>query len=121
MRFDNMAELSDITDYLTKIKRTINYPDLDLFGNSLVEKSRVDDLWCCFLATLPKSYKEKMSSGVEYRTYPSMGALNQLSEQLKKKFMLMPKYYFIDRKIAVNNIEFIESKILNDINKLGAA
>lgn len=116
-----MVEHSAMMDYLAKIKRIINVPDFNFFGNSIVNKSQIDDLWCCLLATLPKLYKENMKSKLQIKAYPSMMALDQISIELRNKFLLMPKYYFINKENAVNNIKIFESEILNDIHKLEAA
>ena len=50
-----MEDLTDLKKYLKKLQNTIARDiDFKFFGLNFIKKNKIDDVWCCILASLPK-------------------------------------------------------------------
>lgn len=54
-----MEDLTDLKKYLKKLQRVIsNDADFTFFGSNYIKKNKVDDIWCCILASMPNIFKK---------------------------------------------------------------
>ena len=100
------VNITEIKAYLVKIKHAVNSAEFSLGSTKFVKKSRMDDLWCCLLALLPKSFKdealrksqEKVSKKKEVVIYKlqSVIVFNKLKMALIRPFFLSSNLYVID-------------------------
>ncbi len=103
---DEHTNISEIKAYMAKIRHAINSPEFSLGSTKFVKKTRMDDLWCCLLALLPKSYKdealrksqEKISKKNEVIIYKlqSVISFNKLKNIILKPFFLSSDLYIVD-------------------------
>lgn len=114
-----MAEdLTELKKYLKKIQRVVNCDaDFKFFGSHFIKKSKVDDLWCCVLATLPSIYKKNMKTDLG-KKLSSVIASNHLFDALKKKCFFNSQMYSLNVEDVNKSIDTILATIERDVNYL---
>ena len=81
-----MEDLTDLKKYLKKLQRVIsNDADFTFFGSSYIKKNKVDDIWCCILASIPNINKKNMNTDLG-KKLNSVIAYKHLFDALKKKY-----------------------------------
>ena len=103
-----MTDIASIKDYLKKIQKIINFEAvLTLGSHKLVKKTRIDDVMCCVLATLPESYKKVIKTKKDMQRYNSVLCYGLLTKLLAKRF-------FLDRNLILINVTEA-NKLINSI------
>ena len=95
-----MADIIALKDYYKKLQRIINFEgEFTFFDYKLVKKSKIDDILCCILATLPADYKSLMNQklGVKLNsiTYYKLlfDAITDIDHELiEKAYKVSPKF-----------------------------
>ena len=110
-----MADVNSIQDYFKKLQRVLNFEaDFSFLGYKLIKKSKIDDILCCILATLPDSYKKIMKT-TQGKRLNSVSCYNLLFDTIKKKFILSSDVYLVDSNSANKYIGAILVSIERDI------
>ncbi len=113
-----MDDIQGLKNYFKKLKRIImTEADLKFFRFSFVKKNKIDDVLCCIIATLPKSYKRICMSS-QSKDFGSTLSYKILPKAIKRKFFLSPALYSIDRNYAVRLIDTILKTIEKDIQEI---
>ena len=100
-----MADIITIKDYLKKLQKVINFDAEFKFGGIyLVKKTRIDDITCCIIASLPDSYKKVLKSKNDIQKYSSVLSYGLLTKLLSKKF-------FLDKNLCMVKIDEINKLI----------
>ena len=103
-----MSSSTAALDYFKKMQRVINYEaDFTFFDVKLIKKSKIDDLLCCIIATLPESYK-KMMKQKEGDNLKSIVGYKLLFKSTKRKFIFSSNLYLVE---SVNAIKYLNSII----------
>ena len=90
-----MANLSETLGFFRKLLKVLNFEaDVTFFGCALVKKSKIDDVLCCILATLPDSYKRIMKQR-EGKDLKSVVAYDMLYNAIKGKFIFNSNVYLV--------------------------
>ena len=113
-----MADVTEVLGYFRKLKKIVDVPELRLLSYTLVKKGRVDDLFCCILATLPDSFKATMKKRIPLSTYPSVSAFNRLSKVMKKTFFLSHSLYIFKTQEVIKLLQAITKHIENNVRKI---
>lgn len=114
-----MADIITIKDYLKKLQKVINFDAEFKFGGIyLVKKSRIDDITCCIIASLPDSYKKLLKTKNDVKQYSSVLSYGMLTKVLAKKF-------FLDKNLCMVKVDEVNKligtillTIERDINKI---
>lgn len=114
-----MVDIVAIKDYLKKLQRIINFDTAFSLGSyKFVRKSRINDIMCCLLATLPDSYKRVIKTKKDIQRFNSVLCYGALTKLLAKSFIL-------DKNLCVVNVteanKMISSMIVSierDINAI---
>ena len=78
-----MEDLTDLKKYLKKLQNTIARDiDFKFFGLNFIKKNKIDDVWCCILASLPEIFKKNLKSTFS-KKLNSIIAYNHLFDALK--------------------------------------
>ena len=110
-----MTDIKAIKDYYKKLEKVLLFEaDFSFFQKKLIKKNKIDDLFCCIIATLPDSYKKLMKQK-EGRERTSVLCYELLFKAIKKKFALSQNVYFADTGKAINYIDKIIKTIETDI------
>lgn len=84
-----MADIVTIKDYLKKLQRIIDNNAEFHFGKyHLVKRTKIDDVMCCILASLPDTYKKVVKSKMGGRRYESVLCFGLMTKFVNKKFFL---------------------------------
>lgn len=114
-----MADITTIKDYFKKLRKIINFEAVFNFGSyKLVKKSRINDISCCILATLPDNYKRVIKTKKDIQRYKSVLSYNVLSKILAKRFLLDKNLCIINVTEANKMIDTIIASIERDINAI---
>ena len=107
-----------VKNYLTKLKRIINYESTFTFGNTkIVSKAKIDDILCCVEGSLPQEYRDYLKKYGSNKLKSSL-YLAQLHAAIKHRFFLSTTSYAVDRKNTEQLIAAINSIISSDLNKI---
>ncbi len=110
-----MIDINLIVKYFEKLQKIILHEsDFTLGNKRFIKKTKIDDILCCIIGTLPDEYKSNKSS-----KFSSIRTFKNLYNQLHQKFPLAPNYYMINfdqvnltlvqiRKTLINDIETME-------------
>lgn len=110
-----MFEMSEILNYFRKLQRVINYDATFTFaGRAFVKKSKIDDLLCCIIATLPESYKKMMRSD-ESKNLKSVLCYNSLFNAIKQRCFFNSNVYQVHLDKANRYITSILATLEQDI------
>lgn len=110
-----MEDLKDLENYLKKLQRVvINDADINFFGKSFIKKNKIDDVWCCVLASLPEIFKKNLK-GEFSKKLNSTIAYNHLFIALKQRCFFSSQMYSIKIDDAVKSISAILASIEKDI------
>ena len=110
-----MADIIALKDYYKKLQRIINFEgEFTFFDYKLVKKSKIDDILCCILATLPADYKSLMNQKLGVKLN-SITYYKLLFDAIKKKFPLSSDVYLVEYKKANKFVEAILLSIERDI------
>lgn len=113
-----MEDIEALKDYFKKLQRVINFEaSFALFGKSLIQKNKIDDILCCILAKFPEAYKRIMRSS-ESKKYDSIICYNTLFNAIKNKFFLDSNKYLVDTSKTNKLISTILVTIEKDINNI---
>ena len=115
-----MANVDDAKTYLKKLQRIINMDnEFSLFGNSYIKKTKVDDVLCCFISSLPEAFKKEVQ--FPKKTIPkSIQAYKVLMEVIHIEFKLNKNLYSINLKECDSLINTIISTLEADLNHINA-
>lgn len=114
-----MVDSTAIKDYLKKLQKVINFEAVFTLGNyKLVKKTRIDDIMCCVLATLPDSYKKMLKTKKDIQRYNSVLCYGALTKLLAKRFFLDKKLSMVDVTEANKMISSIIISIERDLNAI---
>ena len=108
-----MDDNNEISKYIKKINFIISN-GFKFFDCSLVKKNRIDDVLCCFFASLPNEYKHKIELGIkqEQSGLQSVDLYHKYVEELHKQFILNKEYCIVN----LNRINKISSELCNKLN-----
>lgn len=110
--------IENLISYFKKLKKILIFEsDFSFFSYKLIKKSKIDDILCCILATLPNSYKQMMKQK-EGKKYTSVLAYNLLFNSIKNKFILNPDVYLISYNNADKYIGSILTTLKKDITAI---
>lgn len=110
-----MADFEELKNYFRKLQRVLNYDAVFNFaGRAFVKKNKIDDLWCCILATLPASYKSIMHSD-ESKHLQSIICYKNLFNAIKQKCFFSSNLYQVDLENANKLITSLLVTIERDI------
>ena len=110
-----MEDLKDLENYLKKLQRVVkNDADFNFFGKSFIKKNKIDDVWCCVLASLPQIFKKNLKSEFS-KKLNSIIAYNHLFAALKQRCFFSSQMYTIDIEEAAKSISAILVSIEKDI------
>lgn len=113
-----MEDLTDLKKYLKKLQRVIsNDADFTFFGSSYIKKNKVDDIWCCILASMPNIFKKNMNTDLG-KKLNSVIAYKHLFDALKKKCPFSSQMYSVNVVEANKSITTFLVAIERDINYL---
>ena len=114
-----MAEdLTELKKYLKKIQRVVNSDaDFKFFGSHFIKKNKIDDVWCCVLASLPEIYKKNMKTDLG-KKLSSVIAYNHLFDALKRKCPFSVQMYSSKAEEVNKSIDTILATIERDVNYL---
>ena len=111
-----MAEIQEIVSYLKKLQRIIQREaDFTFFSYKLIKKEKIDDILCCYLASLPDSYKKTMNNVTLKRRYNSMMNYKMLMQSVKLRFRFNSSVYLVKHKQAIDTISAIIATLEKDI------
>lgn len=110
-----MEDLTELKNYLKKLQRVINFDaDINFFGKCYIKKNKIDDVWCCFLVSVPEIFKKNLKNKYS-KKLNSIVAYNHLFDVLKKKCFFNSQMYSIKKDETVKAILAILSTIEKDI------
>ena len=110
-----MADITALKDYFKKLQRIVNLESsFKFFGKSYIKKSRMDDILCCLIASMPDSYKKYVKAEYDKRL-SSITSFRTLYEALRHKFFLNSDYYVVDVDQANKLISAIAVSIERDV------
>ena len=113
-----MEDLTDLKKYLKKLQRVISSDaDFTFFGSAYVKKNKVDDIWCCVLASMPNIFKKNLNSSLG-KKLNSVIAYKHLFDALKRKCPFSSSMYSVNVSEAVKSITTLLTVIERDINYL---
>ena len=108
--------LEQLKHYLKKLEKTIMYNyDFKLFGNCLIKKNKIDDVYVCILSFLPKNFKTALNIS-KFANNTSIVCYKILFNSLKGKFMLSNDYYLVKYKEAIYGIQGLITSIDKDFD-----
>lgn len=110
------ATIESLIDYFKKLQKIIRFEsDFSFLGYKLIKKTKIDDVLCCILATLPEPYKKimKMKEG---KKLSSVLAYGLLFNSVKQKFFLNPNVYLVSYNDATKYINTILRDLERDIS-----
>ena len=116
--------MEEIKKYLYKmINFVCNGVETKFFGYKFIKKSKVDDILCCLLSSVPYVYKQKIELDIklEQEGLSSINLYKRLLKESQNTFFIYPAKYFINvdkLKIIIDtlipllekDIAFLESK-----------
>lgn len=110
-----MTDLSEVSGYFRKLQKVLNFDaDFAFWGYALVKKSKIDDVLCCILATLPDSYKRIMKQR-EGKALKSVIAYEMLFNAIKGKFVFNSNVYLVRTEDAKKYISTILVTLEKDV------
>lgn len=110
-----MAKIDEIKDYLIKLDNLIRHDaEFTFIDVKLVNKTKVDDLLCCFLAVLPEKYK-KYLKGHSEKKLSSVVAYQSMHKALIRTFFFNKNLYMVEYARVLKNISTIMLMIERDI------
>ena len=110
-----MVEIAELTNYFRKLQRVVHFDaTFNFAGRAFVQKNKIDDLWCCILASLPDSYKKLMRSN-EAKKIKSIICYNNLFQALKNKCWFSSDMYMVNIEQTNKLISSIIATIEQDI------
>lgn len=114
-----MAEdLTEFKKYLKKLQRIVNNDaEFNFFGSHFIKKNKIDDVWCCVLASLPEIYKKNMKTDLG-KKLSSVIAYNHLFDALKRKCSFSAQMYSSKAEEVNKSIDTILATIERDVNYL---
>lgn len=93
-----MTDLSETLSFFKKLQKITKFDaDFSFGAYCLIKKSKIDDVLCCILATLPESYKRIMKQR-EGRNLKSVVAYDMLFNAVKGKFIFNSNVYLVKLK-----------------------
>ena len=115
----NLEEsLIDIKKFLKKLRFVIdNQKTFSLFGKNYVDKLKIDDVWVCFEASLPKEYKHILRLPHSDK-FASVALYHKLKSAIKQKSILFPSCYAVSYTLALNILSNLIIIIDKDLRKL---
>lgn len=105
--------IENLLEYFKKLQKVLTFEEEFSFaGYKLIKKTKIDDVLCCILVTLPISYKKimKMEDG---KKLGSVLAYDLLFKTIKQRFILNSNVYLIGFN---DSIKYIKT-ILRDLEK----
>ncbi len=113
-----MEDLTVFKDYLIKLQKMIKYnTDFNLGDSKLIKKSKIDDLFCCVIASMPDVYKKYLRTDYDKR-FSSINTFRLLDIELKHKFFLNPSFYIIKQSQCEKLISAVFESFENDIKRM---
>ncbi len=113
-----MEDLKDLKNYLKKLQNTIARDmDFKFLGMNFIKKSKIDDVWCCILASLPEIFKKNLKSTFS-KKLNSVIACNHLFNALKHKCPFSSQMYSINVEAVNKSITTILTTIEHDVSYL---
>ena len=110
-----MARIKEIKDYLRKLDNLIrNNAEFTFMDFKFVQKTKVDDLLCCFLAVLPEKYKKCLKEK-KSEQFNSIITYQIMQKALIRPFYFNKNLYVIRYKKVLKNINTIMLMIERDI------
>lgn len=110
-----MVETVELKNYYKKLQKVVHFEATFIFaGRAFIQKNKIDDLWCCILASLPEAYKKLMRSD-ESRKVKSIICYNNLFKALKNKCWFSSNMYMVNIDQADKLITSIIATIEKDI------
>ena len=110
-----MEDLTDLKKYLKKLQNTIAKDiDFKFFGLNFIKKNKIDDVWCCVLASLPEIYKKNMKTDLG-KKLSSVIAYNHLFDALKRKCPFNAQMYSSNAEEVNKSIDTILVTIEKDV------
>lgn len=110
-----MEDLTELKNYLKKLQNVIARDvDFKFFGKAYIKKNKIDDVWCCILASLPDIYKKNLK-GTFSKKLNSLIAYNHLYNVLKCKCPFSSQMYSINIEGVKKSITAILTTIERDI------
>ena len=107
-----------IKNYLSKLRRIVNYESTFTLGNTkVVSKAKIDDILCCVEGSFPQEYRDYVKKyGIT--KLKSNVYLTQLHAAIKHRFLLSTTNYAVDLRTTEQLIAAINSTIDSDLNKI---
>ena len=113
-----MEDLTDLKKYLKKLQNTIARDiDFKFLGMNFIKKNKIDDVWCCILASLPEIFKKNLKSTFS-KKLNSIIAYNHLFNALKHKCPFSSEMYSVNVEGVNHSITTILTSIERDVNYL---
>ena len=87
--------------------------DFNFFGNSLIKKNKIDDVYVCFLSLLPRSFQTALNISKFAKT-PSIVYYKMLFDSIKGRFILNDGVYLVKSQQAIDCIQGLMKNMEND-------
>ena len=91
--------------------------DFKFLGMNFIKKNKIDDVWCCILASLPEIFKKNLKSTFS-KKLNSIIAYNHLFNALKHKCPFSSEMYSVNVEGVNRSITTILTSIERDVNYL---
>ncbi|MBR1373204.1 hypothetical protein IJ750_05975 [bacterium] len=113
-----MADTAATIEYFKKLLKVIHYDaDLTFLDVKLIKKSKIDDVLCCILATLPDTYKKLMRQK-EGDKFDSILCYKLMFKALKRKFLFNSNVYLVETNNAIKFATNVLKTLEKDIEKI---
>lgn len=118
---ENIDEsITNAMKFLKKLNFVIqNEAKFTFIDSKVVDKSRIDDIVCCFEASLPSEYKKLIKSPT-HKMYRSIAMYHSLRSLIFRKFIFSSSLYLIKFGLVQSHVANLVKIMESDIRRLYA-
>ena len=113
-----MSQNEEVKEYLNKMMHALKNAEFRFLGYNFVKKNRIDDLFCCLFATLPKKYNDILKNKIERNKYHSMLNLSRLKDNVMRPFIFSKEHYVFEQNTVLVLVQNILRTLDKDIEKV---